>query len=1783
MSTSNRRQTLRTSFNSTNVAFPSNRATSQIPNQTVTKFNDISKDSDLQFSQKRTPYDSIRSTKSNIPNKLQKQYLPIVKESNEKMIKEYYNSFMQGQFLYDESTNRASKRLKERLQKMHEQQSVMGKSSHSTRVSPNNRSSIVGGVERLSETRVIERGENYTRLMSNISREDQINLNQTQLSTTFYMIDQNGHNKQTKLGLIDTSTNSNLLEKHKFLLDPQNLKHFSVGVFKKRLLDLKQKTSIEKHQENYHRGSSSMKSSQKSLVFKDEIQEFLDEKKKLMNNPLKTGDITFTELRCIDKMKKMGRWKEPENLKRVDSLVESVYNSEKNMHWRNYKPESRDKLMNTEASEEEFDLFRKSDTENEDEEDGIIIDDPDFSNAQNYDNLQEELKLKKKQEELERKKQEYLNSAKNSPRILKKNFLNGLKSGALTPATLNHDKVEIGGIHIASIKEHGPLGILLKSKEYYCNEMQIAPVKFLNYYNDGILQLHNYNIQPNLCVAIACTIPYLIDLEGIKFKNNGIKDECASLILKAVSLCPKFRIFHFEKNEINQEFVDVLKEVMEEQQDLTYLDLSNNNLDAISCKHLGYLIRTTSNLQDINLSYCGIRGHSARMIVNSLLLNQTIKYINLCWNSFASSDYEFGSKLARIIQVHQNLIHVDLTCTQLKREETMYIAQCLKDSVQIVSCHLTGNHVDYYSRIFLRAHLNAIVQYPNKNNSVIQNVVLAHDRAQIIGLNQIIQSNFMVPGQANNQQNQTNNNQSGNYLTPQNQDQKYNYGPRGVSTNKQEIISTSFLEDSLRNFKYNLSSDTSQDSEIDEENNHLPNDLKKYLAGSQNRIYDMIQMLDIYGRKQKDHDMKMEYLQKYKQGNVGDVKNFNDALQIKGLDQEQTSNQSRKLKANASDATDFQRAMNVIFQAYDDKLLANPMQGFLKDLIFARYLGHTDIENGQYWRDCNQCWVCEKWDKVKVDFQFNDAIEDLKFQKIQDFLSAQQNGVIRDKDLNPIWEEHLESLDDEYEERQQDIEIQQRKVVERKNPNLFEQDVENAKHPPQSRKSNIMSLANLAKQFLENPLTQSQDKSIKSVNEPQTYDQTIVKITENGPVDLKVSDLQGKTLYNSSIFPIMMNIEKIQKLIIPTHGLSTSDNQVIIDQGCVPYRPFQKIQALQKEQHVIKLPNIYTSSDQLPLENISTANNTGAMNSRQQSKDRLQVAKVPTLKLIQNQNKPNKLLPIDPIISPLLTKKTPRIRTKNEILKINQDLMVNFQNIPETDDVYLVASFNHWFPVKMEISVKKMLLLKDEYSKREKLIKEQQSLLNADMPENIKKRHQRSKSRLQKKEAVKEVYKTIEKEEEHLYEKEKVKIENVFKYTNFLPSGKHYFYFIKKGKYYCLSDKFPVKRFKNTNLYMNEIIINKRDWAISDVQPRTKDSNDPYNRFDKSRSVFRNFRDDDEELLRKIFELDFSYSKIARIIKNNEEELQNVKELFWSNYIRLRNIYLTLILNSEYPIITWNDFTIFCNKCKVVDKNISLSIIDTIYIATNVSLNNNQNADRDLSRYEFLEILLRLANEKYKKSGQVTTYTQALQRFLDENLYPNIEETNSQIFRDTQLYTFYVNELLVRNEPGLRKIFGMFIHGQKRFINFKDAIELINTKAELRFLDRQVIKQFGLSKMSHVDALKDPSFPNRMSFTEFLEFLGRIAFEIFKDHEGMQNEPLHLKYDALLTKLFKIVRYQKCFTFLEYQKQNVVYEVILNPQLALTGGMDRQLSADKFDGERQSDGISIPSARMNNY
>lgn len=52
-----------------------------------------------------------------------------------------------------------------------------------------------------------------------------------------------------------------------------------------------------------------------------------------------------------------------------------------------------------------------------------------------------------------------------------------------------------------------------------------------------------------------------------------------------------------------------------------------------------------------------------------------------------------------------------------------------------------------------------------------------------------------------------------------------------------------------------------------------------------------------------------------------------------------------------------------------DILMQNPMTAYMTDVVFTRILGNDEIEQGETWRDCTQCWVCEKWTKSKIEFK----------------------------------------------------------------------------------------------------------------------------------------------------------------------------------------------------------------------------------------------------------------------------------------------------------------------------------------------------------------------------------------------------------------------------------------------------------------------------------------------------------------------------------------------------------------------------------------------------------------------------------------------------------------------------------------------------------------------------------------------------------------------------------------------------------------------------------------------
>lgn len=139
--------------------------------------------------------------------------------------------------------------------------------------------------------------------------------------------------------------------------------------------------------------------------------------------------------------------------------------------------------------------------------------------------------------------------------------------------------------------------------------------------------------------------------------------------------------------------------------------------------------------------------------------------------------------------------------------------------------------------------------------------------------------------------------------------------------------------------------------------------------------------------------------------------------------------------------------------------------------------------------------------------------------------------------------------------------------------------------------------------------------------------------------------------------------------------------------------------------------------------------------------------------------------------------------------------------------------------------------------------------------------------------------------------------------------------------------------------------------------------------------------------------------------------------------------------SSAYPTIGFNDFTSFAKRCKVVLAEDGLTDLDLLVVATAVSHHQWVNsATLDLTRYEFFEIIVRIANFYFKDRGLVKTTCQGIEKVLNEMIYPNAKSMDGDNFRRYQCYNVKTNEILKKNEAMLFKIYNSFTHAKKKWI-----------------------------------------------------------------------------------------------------------------------------------------------------
>ena len=140
------------------------------------------------------------------------------------------------------------------------------------------------------------------------------------------------------------------------------------------------------------------------------------------------------------------------------------------------------------------------------------------------------------------------------------------------------------------------------------------------------------------------------------------------------------------------------------------------------------------------------------------------------------------------------------------------------------------------------------------------------------------------------------------------------------------------------------------------------------------------------------------------------------------------------------------------------------------------------------------------------------------------------------------------------------------------------------------------------------------------------------------------------------------------------------------------------------------------------------------------------------------------------------------------------------------------------------------------------------------------------------------------------------------------------------------------------------------------------------------------------------------------------------------HYEGLKHIFVTLISTSDYPNIGQNTFSRFCAEANITNRvTCPLSIIDQMFIAANFEIvEDNDNPDKSLCRYEFMEIICRIADYKYAKKDGIKL-SAAVEKLILE-IFKHYKPSPWQGWREELLWNYDASDVFDANETNIKRL-----------------------------------------------------------------------------------------------------------------------------------------------------------------
>jgi hypothetical protein len=188
-----------------------------------------------------------------------------------------------------------------------------------------------------------------------------------------------------------------------------------------------------------------------------------------------------------------------------------------------------------------------------------------------------------------------------------------------------------------------------------------------------------------------------------------------------------------------------------------------------------------------------------------------------------------------------------------------------------------------------------------------------------------------------------------------------------------------------------------------------------------------------------------------------------------------------------------------------------------------------------------------------------------------------------------------------------------------------------------------------------------------------------------------------------------------------------------------------------------------------------------------------------------------------------------------------------------------------------------------------------------------------------------------------------------------------------------------------------------------------------------------------------------------------------------------------------------------------------------------------------LTRFEFTEVLIRAAKQRFHESKIVPTVAEAFEKLLTEHVFPNVIVEDWTHFREHKLWSLGCSDLYEANIRGLNQLLERFHEPRKNTFTMKDAIHMLTVEVDIGVTQMELVQCWGFSKMTVKNEVNEFKKYNDMKLVEFLEFLARISESTFPGET-----PLEEKIEKLLDCIFPLVGFERRLvsTELEVESQS---------------------------------------------